>query len=111
MKSVRFVDLAAQNAEICAEVERAFREIHRDTAYVGGPQVAAFEREFADYLGVQHVIGVSSGTDALRLALIASEVGPDDEVITSPMTFIGTAEAIVQTGARPAFVDIDPATC
>ena len=57
MKCIRFVDLAAQNEEIRADVERAFDEIHRTTAYVGGPQVAAFEREFADYLGVQHVVG------------------------------------------------------
>lgn len=111
MKRIRFVDLAAQNQDIRADVERAFDEVHRDTAYVGGPQVAAFEREFADYVGVQHVVGVGTGTDALRLALIGIGVGAGDEVITSPMTFIGTAEAIVQAGARPAFVDIDPVTC
>jgi dTDP-4-amino-4,6-dideoxygalactose transaminase len=111
MRPIRLVDLAAQNEEIRADVERSFDEIHRDTAYVGGPQVTAFEREFAAYLGVQHVVGVGSGTDALRLVLIAIGVGAGDEVITSPMTCIGTAEAIVQTGARPAFVDIDPVTC
>jgi dTDP-4-amino-4,6-dideoxygalactose transaminase len=111
MKHIKFVDLAAQNEEIRADVERAFDEIHRNTAYVGGSHIAAFEREFAAYLGVQHAIGVGSGTDALRLALIALGIGPGDEVITSPMTFIGTAEAIVQTGARAAFVDIDPVTC
>jgi dTDP-4-amino-4,6-dideoxygalactose transaminase len=110
MKQIKFVDLAAQNQEIRAEVEAALAEIHRTTAYVGGPQVEAFEREFADYLGVRHVVGVSSGTDALRLALLARDIGPGDEVVTTPMTFIGTAEAIVQTGARPAFVDIDPVT-
>jgi dTDP-4-amino-4,6-dideoxygalactose transaminase len=108
---IRFVDLATQNEEIRADVERAFDEIHRNTAYIGGPQVTTFEGEFADYLGIQHVVGVSSGTDALRLALIAVGVGAGDEVITSPMTFIGAAEAIVQTGARPAFIDIDPVTC
>jgi dTDP-4-amino-4,6-dideoxygalactose transaminase len=110
MKPIRFVDLAAQNEEIRADVERAFDQIHRDTDYVGGSHVSTFEREFADYIGVRHVVGVSSGTDALRLALIAIGVGPGDEVITSPMTFIGTAEAIVQAGARPTFVDIDPVT-
>jgi dTDP-4-amino-4,6-dideoxygalactose transaminase len=111
MKRIRFVDLAAQNYDIRAQVERAFDEIHRDTAYVGGAHVATFEREFADYLGVQHAVGVSSGTDALRLALLGIGVGPGYEVITSPMTFIATAEAIVQAGARPAFVDVDPMTC
>ncbi|HKV55607.1 MAG TPA: DegT/DnrJ/EryC1/StrS family aminotransferase [Candidatus Binataceae bacterium] len=111
MKQVRFVDLAAQNDEIRAAVEQAFAEIHRDTSYVGGPHVAAFEQEFAHYLGVRHVVGVSSGTDALRLALLALGIGPGDEVIMPTMTFIGTAEAIVQTGARPAFVDVDPDTC
>ena len=110
-KQIRMVDLAAQNAEIQTDVDQALAEIHRNTAYVGGPQVEAFEREFADYLGVQHVVGVSSGTDALYLTLRSLGVGPGDEVITSPMTFIGTAEAIVQTGAAPVFVDIDPLTC
>jgi dTDP-4-amino-4,6-dideoxygalactose transaminase len=72
--------------------------------------VAAFESEIADFLGVRRVVGVGSGTDALRLSLIALGIGAGDEVITVPMTFIATAEAIVQTGARPVFVDVDPAT-
>jgi dTDP-4-amino-4,6-dideoxygalactose transaminase len=108
MKPVKFVDLAAQTAEIRTEVENTFAEIHRTCSYIGGPQVEAFEREFGEYLGARHVIGVSSGTDALRLALLALGVGPKDEVITTPETFIGTAEAIIQTGAWPAFVDVDP---
>ena len=70
-----------------------------------------FEHDFAEYLGVRHVIGVSSGTDALHLSMRALGVGPGDEVITTPLTFIGTVEAIVQTGAQATFVDIDPATC
>ncbi len=75
----------------------------------GGPQVAQFEAlPSADYLGVKHVVGVGSGTDALRLALIAAGVGPGDEVITTPMTFVATAEAIFQAGAVPVFVDVDP---
>lgn len=72
--------------------------------------MAAFESEIADFLGVRRVVGVGSGTDALRLSLIALGIGAGDEVITVPMTFIATAEAIVQTGARPVFVDVDPAT-
>ncbi len=107
---IKFIDLTAQNCEIRERVEREFAEIHKAAAYVGGPQVAAFESEFAAFLGVRRVIGVSSGTDALRLSLIALGVGPADEVITAPMTFIATAEAIAQTGARPVFVDIDPGT-
>jgi dTDP-4-amino-4,6-dideoxygalactose transaminase len=108
---IKFINLAAQNREIREEVEREFAEIHKNTAYVGGATVAAFEEEFAAFLGVRHVIGVGSGTDALRLALLAAGVGPGDEVITVPMTFIATAAAIIQTGARPVFVDIDPDTC
>jgi dTDP-4-amino-4,6-dideoxygalactose transaminase len=108
---IKFVDLAAMNEEIRERVEREMAEIHKHTAYIGGPHVEAFEKEFADYLGVRRVIGVGSGTDALRIALLALNVGPGDEVITTPMTFIATAASIVQTGARPTFVDVDPETC
>lgn len=108
---IKFVDLAAMNEEIRERVERELEEVHRNTSYVGGPQVEAFEKEFASYLGVKRVIGVGSGTDALRLALLAMGVGAGDEVITTPMTFIATAASIVQTGARPVFVDVDPETC
>ncbi len=111
MKKIKMIDLAAQNLEIRAEVEAALAEIHQNTAYVGGPQVEAFEREFADYLGVRHVIGVSSGTDALHLSLRALSIGAGDEVITTPMTFIATTEAILHAGATPVLVDVDPLTC
>ena len=108
---IKFVDLAAMNDEIRERVDREMAEIHKNTAYIGGPHVEAFEKEFADFLGVRHVIGVGSGTDALRLALMAHDVGPGDEVITTPMTFIATAASIIQTGATPIFVDVDPETC
>jgi len=108
--AIKFLDLAAQNREISERVAREFEAIHAATSYVGGPAVAAFEEEFARYLGVAHVVGVGSGTDALRLALLALGIGPGDGVITVPMTFIATAEAIVQTGAVPELVDVDPAT-
>ncbi len=104
---IKFVDLAAQDAEISDDVERRFSEVKDATAYVGGPTVAAFEREFAEFLGVRNVVGVASGTDALRLALAAMGIGAGDGVITSPMTFIATVAAIVQSGAHPVFVDID----
>src|SRR6516162_3951456 len=108
---IKFVDLASQDREIREPVAAQFAAIALNAAYVAGPQVAAFEAEFAEYLGVRHVVAVSSGTDALRLALLALEVGPGDEVITTPMTFIATVEAIVQTGARPVFVDVDQDSC
>jgi len=108
---VNFLDLVSHNAEIRERVDRELAAVHAKTAYIGGPTVAEFEREFAAYLGVRHVVGVGSGTDALRLALMASGIGPGDEVITVPMTFIATVEAIVQTGARPVFIDIDRDTC
>ena len=109
--AIKFIDLAAQNQEIAERVARELEQIHSRTAYIGGEQVEKFEQEFARYLGVKRVIGVANGTDALRLALFALGIGAGDEVITVPMTFIATAAAIVQTGARPVFVDIDPETC
>jgi len=108
---IKFIDLAAQNQEITERIEHELGEIHSRTAYVGGEQVAEFEKEFARFLGAERVVGLANGTDALRLALLAIGVGAGDEVITVPMTFIATAAAIVQTGARPVFVDIDSDTC
>ncbi len=108
---IKFNDLVSQTAEIRERVERELVRIHLDAGYIGGVQVKSFEEEFAAYLGVRHAISVGSGTDALRLALLAVGVGPGSEVITSPMTFIATAAAIRQTGARPTLVDIDPETC
>ena len=108
---IKFVDLVSQTAEIRERVERELTTIHLNAGYIGGPQVKAFEEEFAAYLGIRHVISVANGTDAIRLALLAIGVGPGSEVITTPMTFIATAAAIRQTGARPTLVDIDPDTC
>jgi len=107
---IKFINLAAQNQEIAARIGRELEEIHARTAYVGGEQVEKFEQEFAQYLGAKRAVGLANGTDALRFALLALEIGAGDEVITVPMTFIATAAAIVQTGARPVFVDIDPET-
>jgi len=108
---IKFADLVSQTAEVRERVERELVKIHLSAGYIGGPQVKAFEEEFAAYLGVRHVVSVANGTDALRLSLLAIGVGPGTEVITSPMTFIATAAAIRQTGARPTLVDIDPETC
>ena len=107
---IKFIDLAAQNLEISERVAFELESVHSATSYVGGHQVESFEREFAEFLNVKRVVAVANGTDALRIALMALGIGPGDEVVTVPMTFIATAASIVQTGARPKFVDIDPAT-
>ena len=107
---IQMLNLKAQYAEIKAEVEQGFAETFANCSFILGPNVQAFEQEAAEYLGVKHAIGVASGTDALHLALIAIGIGPGDEVITTPFTFIATAEAICYTGALPVFVDIDPQT-
>ncbi|MEO5715674.1 MAG: DegT/DnrJ/EryC1/StrS family aminotransferase [Luteolibacter sp.] len=107
---VPFTDLKAQHAPIKEELCRAFEKVIDSGEFAGGPFVAKFERDFAAYCGTKHAVGVGSGTDALRLTLAAMGVGPGDEVITVPMSFIATAEAISLTGAKPVFVDIDPTT-
>ncbi len=107
---VPFVDLAAQFPEIRAEIDAAIAKVVDSTAFILGPEVAAFEAEFASFVGAAGAVGVASGTAAIELALRACGIGPGDEVITSAHTFIATAEAISHTGARPVFVDIDPLT-
>jgi dTDP-4-amino-4,6-dideoxygalactose transaminase len=107
---VPVMDLRAQYPRLRGEVEQVLAEVAASTAYTLGPKVAAFEQAFADYLGAKHVIGVNSGTSALHLALIGAGVGPGDEVITVPMTFIATTWAISYMGATPVFVDVDLAT-
>lgn len=107
MGHVPFLDLAAQSAEIADEVLPMWQHQLCTGGFIGGSEVAAFEAEFADYIGVPHVIGVSNGTDALELAFRASGVGPGDEVIMPANTFIATAEAVSRIGAVPVFVDVD----
>ncbi|MFA6163662.1 MAG: DegT/DnrJ/EryC1/StrS family aminotransferase, partial [Methylobacter sp.] len=107
---IPMVNLKAQYAEIKAEVEQGLAETIENCSFILGPNVQAFEKEAAEYLGVKHAIGVASGTDALHLALIAEGIGAGDEVITTAFTFIATAEAIKYVGAVPVFVDIDPKT-
>jgi dTDP-4-amino-4,6-dideoxygalactose transaminase len=101
-------DLSLQHARLRAELDGAIREVVEGCSFILGPQVERFERAFADYCQVKHCVGVSSGTDALRLALQGCGVGEGDEVITTPLTFGATVEAIFQVGARPVFVDVDP---
>lgn len=107
---IPMVDLQIQYQQLKAEIDRAIAGVLDTSHYILGPQGQAFEAESAAFLGVKHAIGVSSGTDALHLALRAAGLGPGDEVITSPFTFIATAEAIAYVGATPVFVDIDPQT-
>jgi len=107
---VPFLDLKAQYESIREEIDTAVRRVIERTAFAGGPFVAEFERDFAAAVGAKHAIGVSSGTSALWLALVAAGIGPGDEVITVPNTFIATAEAVSLCGATPVFVDIDEST-
>jgi dTDP-4-amino-4,6-dideoxygalactose transaminase len=107
---VPFLDLQAQYRAIRAEVIDAIIEVADSTRYALGPQVADFEERFAQYTGTNHCVAVNSGTSALHLALIAAGVGPGDEVITVPMTFIATTWAVSYVGATPVFVDVDPET-
>jgi len=107
---IPMVDLKTQYRSIREEITGGLLEALEKTQFILGPNVSAFEQEAAAYLGVPHAIAVASGTDALHLALVASGIGDGDEVITSPFTFIATAEAIRYVGATPVFVDIDPRT-
>lgn len=108
--TVPFVDLQQQYAGIKQEILSAVARVFESSQFVLGKEVAAFEEEFAAYCGVRHGIAVNSGTSALHLALLAGGVGPGDEVITVPLTFVATTAAIVYTGAKPVFVDVDPIT-
>lgn len=107
---VPFVDLVTPHLEMEEELLAVTRSVLRGASFIGGPLVEDFERDFAAFCGASHAIAVNSGTDALRFALIAAGVAPGEAVITVANTFIATAEAISQTGARPLFVDIDPLT-
>jgi dTDP-4-amino-4,6-dideoxygalactose transaminase len=107
---VPFLDLVGQHRPLADELTAAFRDAVENADFVGGQAVESFEGAFAAYCGVKHVIGVANGTDGLRLAYLAAGIGPGDEVITAPNTFIATTEAISQTGARVVFADIDPGT-
>ena len=107
MTPVPFLDLAAQQAEIVDEVLPVWRAQLESASFIGGAEVEAFEREFADYIGATHVVGVSNGTDALELAYRAVGIAPGDEVLVPANTFIATAEALSRIGAVPVFVDVD----
>ena len=108
--NVPFLDLKAQYLSMKEEIHLAIQQVLDNTAFAGGPFVAQFEKEFAAFCGCKEAIGVGSGTEALWLCLLALGIGPGDEVVTVPNSFIATAEAISFCGATPAFVDVDPRT-
>lgn len=107
---VAVLDLKAEYAQLRDEILPALDRVCQNSSFVIGPEVEAFEREFADFCGTKHCVALSSGTAALHLGLLALGVQADHEVITSPNSFLATAEAITYCGAVPVFVDIDPAT-
>ena len=108
---IEFVDLKSQQDQIRPALEKNIHTVLHHGKYIMGPEVAELEDKLADYVGVKHCIGVASGSDALLMALMAIGIGPGDEVITTPFTFIATGEMISLLGAKPVFVDIDPQTC
>jgi dTDP-4-amino-4,6-dideoxygalactose transaminase len=110
MPMIPMVNLSLQYRHIAESLDLAVSKAMAEGQYILGPEVKRLEAQLADYLGVSHAIGLNSGTDALYLALRALDIGPGDEVITTPFTFIATTEAIGAIGAVPVFVDIDPAT-
>ena len=107
---IPFLDLKAQYQQMKPEIDAAVLRAIKSAQFVLGPEVAAFEERFASYCNVKHCLAVNSGTSALHLALLAAGVGPGDEVITVSMTFVATTAAILYSGARPVFVDVDPVT-
>jgi dTDP-4-amino-4,6-dideoxygalactose transaminase len=107
---VPYIDLKAQYRALRPEIDAAIGRVLESAEFILGSEVAAFEEEFAAYCGVAHAVGVNSGTSALHLALLAAGIGPGDEVLTVPFTFVATTAAIRYTGATPVFIDIEPLT-
>lgn len=105
---IPLVDLRRQHRRIRKRIQSAIKRVFKSGRFVLGEEVARFEREWAAYCGVAHAVGTGSGAAALHLALLVLDIGPGDEVITVPFTFIATASEITRTGARPVFVDIEP---
>ena len=108
--NIPFVDLVSLHRELETELVDVCRKAIQTAGFIGGPEVAGFEREFAEFCGAKHCVGVNSGTDALRFALTAAGVQPGDIVLSVSHTFIATTEAISQAGARAEFIDVDPKT-
>src|ERR1051326_2924021 len=109
-KGIPFLDLVTPHLELQDELVGAAKSVLTSAMFIGGPVLEAFEQEFAQFCHAKYCVGVSSGTDALRVALMATGIGRGDIVVTVPNTFVATVEAIIQAGATPHFVDIDPQT-
>jgi dTDP-4-amino-4,6-dideoxygalactose transaminase len=107
-KSIPLVDLRAAHAEVANEISAGFSHVLATGGYIKGPDVASFEREFAEYSGTAHCVGLGSGTDAVEFALRAADISAGTEVILPANTFVATAESVVRAGARPVLVDVDP---
>ncbi len=105
---IPYLNLKAQHDPLRSEIEAGIARVFDSSQFVLGEEVEAFEQEFADHVGVRYGVALNSGTSALHLALLAAGIGPGDEVITVPFTFVATVAAICYVGARPVFVDIDP---
>ncbi len=110
MQHLQMVDLKRQYQKIKPEVDAAVQRVIESTAFINGPDVAAFARELEAYLGVKHVIPCANGTDALQMALMALDVKPGDEIITPSFTYIATVEVVALLGLKPVFVDVDADT-
>ncbi|MFM9167374.1 MAG: DegT/DnrJ/EryC1/StrS family aminotransferase, partial [Verrucomicrobiota bacterium] len=108
MITVPLLDLGPQNRALASAFEQAFREVVASNQFIMGPRLEAFEKDCASFLGVKHALGVSSGTDALLLALMALDVGEGDEVLIPSFTFFATAGSVSRLGATPVWVDVDP---
>ena len=111
LQNIDFIDLKQQYRRLKPAIDERIHAVLNHGQYIMGPEVAELEKRLAEYVGVRHAIGISDGTTALQVAMMALGIGPGDEVITTPFTFIATAETISLLGATPVFVDIDPATC
>lgn len=111
LRGIDFIDLKQQYQRLKPQIDARMSAVLAHGQYIMGPEVAELERELAAFVGVQHAVGVCDGTAALQIAMMALGVGHGDQVITTPFTFIATAETISLLGARPVFVDIDPVTC
>jgi UDP-2-acetamido-2-deoxy-ribo-hexuluronate aminotransferase len=110
VNSIEFIDLKTQQQRIMPDLERRMKAVLAHGQYIMGPELVVLEEKLASYVGVHHCLAVASGSDALLIALMALGIGPGDDVITSPFTFIATGEMIALLGATPIFVDIDPRT-
>lgn len=108
--NIQMVDLKRQYLKIKTEIDNAIQEVLDSTQFILGKKVQEFEKNASEYLGVKYAVGVANGTDALQIAMMALGIGKDDEVITTPFTFVATTETIVMLGAKPVYVDIDPLT-